>query len=113
VAGREEPPKCEEVVAFAEKLAVALAPLRELAVQECGELARSGVSEEDLYVPLARGLLVARLGEPSEERAGGDPTTLRTLVYRCVNEDGGEGEAVVEIIRGECGVSLVAYTVAR
>jgi hypothetical protein len=106
-------PRCSDVVGFAEKLAVALAPLRELIWQECAELERSGVSEEGLYTWLARGLVVARFGEPSEEREGDGRPTLRTLIYRCVHEDGGEDEAVVEINKDECGVFLVAYTVAR
>jgi hypothetical protein len=105
----EELPWCSDVVWFVEKLAVALSPLRELIWQECAELARSGVEEEGLYTWLARGLVVARFGEPSVEREGDGRPTLRTLIYRCVRKDGGEGEAVVEINRDECGVFLVAY----
>jgi len=61
-------PRCEEVVGFAEKLIIALAPLRELLSQECFEM--KGLREAELVREIARRLMRARFGEPAVDVAG-------------------------------------------
>jgi len=99
VAGRL--PRCSEVADFTRRLAVALAPLRELLLQECLEVA-------GLYARTVREIVVASFGEPSEEREGDGHPTLLMMTYRCIGEDGGERVVSVEVVEGECGVFLVS-----
>jgi hypothetical protein len=98
-------PRCSDVMLFAEKLAVALAPLRELVEQE-----RLEVSVMGLYARVARELVVTRFGEPGTELAGSGPPVVHTLIYKCVHEGGGEDVVVVDVVESEWGASLVAYT---
>ena len=101
-------PRCSDVMLFAEKLAVALAPLRELVEQEYLEANVMG-----LYARVARELVVARFGEPSTELAGNRSPIVYTLIYKCTREDGGEDVVVVEVVESEWGASLVAYNLVE
>ena len=104
-------PRCEEVVGFAEKLIIALAPLRELLSQECFEM--KGLREAELVREIARRLMRARFGEPAVDVAGEHGFKIE---YRCVNEDGDVVEAGMHALAcPDCGLHMHAtsYRVAR
>jgi hypothetical protein len=111
MAGREKLPRCEEVVAFAEKLIVALTPLRELLSQELFEM--KGVDEVELVREVARRLMRARFGEPCVDVA--DEHGFK-IEYKCINEDGDVVEAGIHALTcPDCGLHMHAtsYRVAR
>jgi hypothetical protein len=103
--------KCWVFEDYAERLVIALAPLRELIKRECFELERRGFSEEDFYRRVIRELMTARFGEPYAELVGGENSiVVYRLSYKCMSGEE-EREARVEVIRTMCGVLLGVYTV--
>jgi hypothetical protein len=93
-AATQRPLKCSEVEAFAEKLAVALAPLKELIRQEAHSM--RGVGAWDLFKQLINHLMEARFGEPDVKEDGEHSFEIE---YKCVDEEKGvEAEAGILVL---------------
>jgi len=100
--------KCSEVERFADKLVLALTPLKRLMLDELH--VEGGFSEFDFYRSLVSVLMRAKFGEPSVE---GFNENHYSVGYACLDDLGAESERGIVIDRDPYyGVVIdVYYTV--
>ena len=98
--------ECREIMYFARRLAIALAPLRELLSQEA--LRMVNLDEPRLYGDIAGRLMRARFGEPTEE-VYSEMLMAYRIAYRC----DGEREAIFEVVGSAEGTLFIAYTAEK
>jgi hypothetical protein len=98
--------ECREILHFARRLAVALAPLRELLLQET--LRMVNLDELRLYGDIVGRVMRARFGEPTEE-VYSEMLPAYRIAYGC----DGEREAVFEVADSAEGIVFITYTAGK
>jgi hypothetical protein len=98
--------ECREILHFARRLAIALAPLRELLSQET--LRMVNLDELRLYGDIVGRVMRARLGEPTEE-VYSEMLPAYRIAYGC----DGEREAIFEVVDTAEGTAFIAYTAGK
>jgi hypothetical protein len=98
--------ECREILHFARRLAVALAPLRELLLQET--LRVVNLDELRLYGDIVGRVMRARFGEPTEE-VYSEMLQAYRIAYGC----DGEREAILEVVDSAEGTVFIVYTAGK